>query len=304
MRSLKPHFTRKIYLLILILLIVVVAGVAWQNSNAKHAKIAGIEAKYISLGGGYIFSIPAKYVADETIIRGVTIVYPEASAPRAGENLEQLYASGTVAVQLIAALKDNNTKAFKDYTSNTLAADLRKSLQSPSDISFVKQGNVDAVKVFALANDGRHLRIIYALNLSPQPLIIVAKDESDALKIVASTMEDLKKSNLKPGIDQAAGTAKTIIERAQKQDSSGIKREGTSEFNKSVSQDKLTTDLRSSASYLSRAITIVGGSYNGKDFILQLAFEPKTKDEPSASGVLSLSKQGQDWKLNGFQLPK
>ncbi len=304
MISLKPRFSRKIYLLIFILVIVVMAGVAWQNSNAKHTKGARVEAKYISLGGGYIFSIPAKYAVNETANPGVAVVYSQdITTPPSAKNLDELYSSGVVTVQPVKQLKNSDAKTFKDYVTNTAAADLQKKLNSGSDIKFLKKGDVEAAEVSAILNSGTVLRAAYVLDL-PQPVMVVAKEKSDAFKIVSSNLEDLHKTNLKSDITLAAQAAKTVADMLRRQDASGIKGKGTSDFNKNVSKDQLVANLSSSASFLNRSITVVGGSYNGQDFILQLALEPKTKDELPASGVLSLSKQGQNWKLNGFQLPQ
>ena len=292
------------FLRVLIPIVFLAVGIggyeAWQNSNTKHTKTTEIEAKYISFSGNYIFSIPSGRSVDGVSIPSVALVYAGDSVQ--AKNFEELYAAGVVAVQPITALKDDNPKTFKDYVNNTLAADLRKALNSATDVREVKKENPEAFKVFASTNEGKRLRAIYALNL-PQPVMMAAKDETDTLKIVGSTMEDLKKSKLKADIDQAALSTKSLVEMMQKLDSSGIMREGSSEFSKSVSQDKLATDLKSSSSYLSRSITIVGGSYNGKDFIAQLIFEPKTKDENPASGVVSMRKSGKAWKLQAIQLP-
>ena len=306
MRRLRlPFKSQKISLPLLAFILLLVVGLgsaSWQKTHPKPVPVSEVDAKYISLGGGYLFSIPAKYTSTGAAIPGVTIVYPETLDTLNGKNLEELYKAGAVAAQPIAALKDNNVKAFKDYVSNMLAADLGKTMHSAVDVREAKQGNIPGLRVFALANDGKRLRAIYAVNFT-QPVMMVASEESDALKVVGSTVEDLKKTKYKADIDLAVQAAKSVAEMLQKQDASGIRKKATAQFNKNVSKDKLAADLKG-ATYLDRSITIAGGSYNGKVFIGELIFEPKTKDQSAVSGVVSLSKQGKNWKLDGFQLPQ
>lgn len=303
--SLGDHrIPRKVSLLLVLLVIAIAIALILVIDRKPQSQSTQVGTpKYISLEGGYLFSIPLKYAVDETVVNGVAIVYPEASPPQSGQNLEQLYGNGTVAVQPITTLKDSNVKAFKDYVNGTLASDLRKSMHAAVDVRDAKQGSVPGFRVFALTNDGKRLRAIYAVDFS-QPVIMVAKDENDTLKVVGSTIEDLKKSNLKPDIDQASQAAKTILEMAQKQDSSGIKKRATEEFNRSVTNEKLKSELKSTATNLSRPITIVGASYDGKDFTAQLIFNPQTKDGAILSGIASLHKDGKIWKLQAIQLPQ
>ena len=297
---------KSLLLITAVLILAAGAGYAlWRNNNQPSGQSAKPNAtKYVSLNDGYLFSIPAKYTVDEIANRGVAVVSSQdITTPPSAKNLDELYSSGAVTVQPVKQLKNSDAKTFKDYATNTVAADLRKTMNSGSDVKFSKKGDIDAVEVFAIQNDGTRLRSAYLLNLS-QPVMVVAKEESDAFKIVRSSLEDLNKTNLKPDIDLAAQAAKTVVEMLRRQDNSGIRSQGTTDFNKNVTKDQLAANLSSSATYLDRSITVVGGSYDGKVFIAQLAFEPKTKDEVPVSGVLSLSKQGKNWKLDGFQLPK
>lgn len=302
-------FISKKSLLLIIVVLILAAGVGyvlWHNNrNQPSSQSAKPNAtKYVSLDGGYLFSIPAKYVVDETANQGVAVVYSQdITTPPSAKNLDELYSSGVVTVQPAKQLKNSDAKTFKDYVSSTIAADLRKKLNSGSDVKFLKKGNIEAAQVSAILNSGTILRVTYVLNL-PQPVMVVAKEESDAFKIVGSSLEDLNKTNLKPDIDQAAQAAKTVADMLHRQDTSGIKGKGTTEFNKNVTKDQLAANLSSSASFLDRSITVVGGTYDSKVFLAQLAFEPKTKDEAPVGGVLSLSKQDKNWKLDGFQLPK
>lgn len=293
---------RKIYLLLLAL-VLVLGIIGYKEVWHKSSELPKLDAKYVSFSGGYLFTIPDKYTVDETLIPGVAIAYPEASPPSAGQNLEGLYASGIVAVQPITALKDNNALAFQDYVSNTLAAGLRKSLNSTSDIRETKQGGVKATQVFAQTPDGKRLRAVYAVNFT-QPVMIVAGDESDQLKIVGSTMEDLKKTKYKPDIDQAANTTKTILTLAKSKDASAILKQGTKDFKKALSKDKLAQTLQSLESYFDSTVAIVGGTYNGQGFIAQVIFGPSTKHDKSSIGTVQLHKEGISWKLQAIQLPK
>jgi hypothetical protein len=304
----KLRSPRKIYLPLSVGLVLVLAlglgyKVIWHKPPSGSIKSDELSAKYISFSGGYLFALPAGYVANETAIAGVAIAYPEGLPTLNGKTLEELYALGAVAVQPIAQLKDNNDSAFKDYVNNTLATNLRKTLNSASDVREVSGGKIDAKEVFALDNSGKHLRVVMAINFS-QPVLIAAADDSEPFKIIASTIGDLKKSKLKLDIDVATQATKTVLEMLQKQDVLGIRKKATAQFNKSVSNDKLKNDLKSSTSYLERSITITGGSYNGKLFIGELIFEPKASDQFALSGVVSLKKEGNSWKLDALQLPK
>lgn len=291
-----------------LLLIVIIAAIAsgliiLLGRDKPGANPVQIDAKYVSLDGGYLFSIPAKYTSTGAALPGVTLTYPETLGSLNGKSLEELYKVGVVAAQPITALKDNNVKAFKDYVSDTFANDLRESVHSTVDVRYAKQGGIDALKVFALAADGKRLRVVYAINFT-QPVMVVASEESDALKVVGGTIEDLEKTKYKFDIDQVVESAKSIAEMLQKQDASGLRRKATGEFNKSVSSDKLKDELKFSTSYLDRSIIVTGGSYNGKLFIAELIFEPKNKDQTPAGGVISLKKESKTWKLDALQLPK
>ncbi len=300
-------FISKKSLILICAVLVLAAGAGyslWNDNSQPNTKSGKLNAtKYISLAGGYLFSTPAKYVVDETTVRGVAVVYSQDTTTLLTKNLDELYGSGVVTVQPIKQLKNGDAKAFKDYVNNTVAADLRKAMGSGSNVGFSKKGDTEAARVSAILNSGTILRVAYVLNL-PQPVMVVAKDESDAFKIVGSSLEDLNKTNLKPDIDQAAQAARTVVELLSRQDASGIKGRGTTDFNKNVTKDQLVANLSSSATYLDRKITVVGGTYDGKVFIAQLVFEPKTKDGTPVGRVLSLSKQGKNWKLDGFQLPQ
>lgn len=294
----------KVTVLIIGLIIILTGSyIAWATTHPKSSKSTNAgAAKYVSFGGGYLFNIPAKFVVDDTILPGITVIYPENSPPQAGKSLEGLYANGTVAVQPIAALKDNNVKAFQDYINNIFTVDLRQALHSASDVRLTKQGGVDAIKVFALAADGKRLRVVYAVDLT-QPVMIVAKEESDALKVIGGSTEDLKTSKLKTDIDLSAQTTKDVVESLQKGDTSNVRKKGSKEFNKTMTDSKLKSELDASARYLNRSITIMGGSYNTNDFVAQLVFQPKTKDEVPVGGTVSLHKEGKAWKLQALQLP-
>ena len=97
-------------------MLVLAAGLAYRqiwHKSAKPAESVVVEAKYVSFNGGYLFSIPARYVANETAIAWVTIAYPESQPMPSGKKLEELYTTGAVAVQLITQLKDDNEQAFR-----------------------------------------------------------------------------------------------------------------------------------------------------------------------------------------------
>lgn len=278
-------------------------AIAWQSLHSKSAVPTTQTPKYVSLGGGYLFSVPAKYTVDETIIPGVAVAYPEASPPQSGQTLVQLYDNGTVAVQPITALKDNNAKAFKEYVNGTLASELRKSTHAASDVREAKQGNIQGFRVFAISNDGKRLRAIYAVDFT-QPAIMVAKDENDAMKVIGSTIEDLKKTKIKSDIDQVAQATKEIVGMIQNQDVDSVRKRSTDVFNKNETKKDLAAKLKGDTVYLNGSITIVGGSYDGKSFVTQLIFAPKVGEPATGRGTVSLKKQGDRWKLDSLELPK
>jgi len=285
--------------------VVIAFGIGYvirPKMHVNNTQPGEIVAKYVSFEGSYLFSIPTKYLTNETAINGATLVYPD-SLNISGKNLDELYKADVVAVQSIAALKDDNAEAFNSYVKNTLASDLRKNLHTGSDVRLAKQSGVEGLKLFALTNDGKHQRAIYALDYT-QPVMLAARDEIDALKVLGSSIEDYKKSKLKPDIDQAATATKSIVELIQKQDTAGIAKQSTDEFNKNAPRNRLSGDLKIADNYLNRHISIVGGTYNGNEFVAQLVFESFAKDQTPGSGLISLLKQGNNWKLDALQLPK
>lgn len=256
--------------------------------------------KYVSFGGAYLFSVPAKYTVDETLISGVVIVYPEESPPKAGMSLDQLYKAGAIAVQPILELKDDDPKAFKEYVTNKLAQEFKKSTtKSTIDVREAKQGDTEALKVFALAKDGKRLKAGYAINYT-KPLLMIAADETNALKIVGSTMQELKDGKVKSDIDEAAKATKAILEMIIQHNLSGL----TGKSMSGLDQKTVAAEVEASGPLLDRSVSILGGSYNGEVFAAQISFEPKTKDQVAAGGVVSLRKDSGAWKLDALQLPK
>lgn len=295
-------FPRKIYLPFLGLALVL-AVVGYKEIWHKPVEPARLDAKYVSFDGDYIFSIPAKYTANGTAVSGVAIIYPEKSPPQNGQSLSDLYANGTVAVQPIKELKDNNPQAFSTYVKDVLAADLRKNFKGVTDLRPAKQKDVDANEIYALGEGGKRLQADYAINFT-QPVLVVAQDRSDAFKIVGFSMEDLQKSDLKSDIDRAAQAAKETAQRLKDQKVKELRKISTTEFKKQKSEAQLATILKDSNIYLQLPISIVGGLYNGEFFIAQLVFGAKVKGEQPTPGIISLQKIGKTWKLDSLQLPK
>lgn len=297
----RQRLPRKIYLLGLVLVLAI--GLAYSQVWYKPAKPAMVERKYVSFNGNYLFSIPSKYIANGTAIPGVTLVYPETSPPQNGQSLNDLYANGTVAVQPILELKNNDPQAFMAYVTDVLTAELRKTFNTASDLRPAKQKDVTAAEIYALGEGGKRLRADYAIDFT-QPILVVAQDRSDTFKTVGLSMEDLKKSSLKSDIDQAAQAAKEIAQRLKDQKIKELRKSGTAEFNKQNSETQLAATLKDSNVFLQRPISIVGGLYDGKFFIAQLVFEANAQGEQPTPGIVSLQKVGKTWKLDGLQLPK
>ena len=289
--------------LLLIVMVIAIAGALIVLLGNNKNKQTSISPKYASFNGNYLFTIPGGHIANGTAITGATIIYPEASPPKEGQSLNDLYASGVVAVQPIAELKNNDSKAFKAYTKNVLAADLRKNFVGLSDLHEAKQKDTEAAEVYALQKDGKRLRVDYAINFT-QPVLVVTQDRSDTYKVVAFSMEDLNKSSLKPDIDRATETAKQVAQLLPKQDSGQLVKLATAKYKKETSEQQLSDSLKQSSQYLQRPINIVGGLYNGNDFVAQLVFQPSIQGQQPVVGIVSLHKTGKAWKLDGLQLPK
>ncbi len=303
MPSLLRFENRKTLPLIGLIILIAIGAVLYLAFKPSNKPTSIDTAKYVSLQQGYLFSIPAKHTANGTAIPGFTLIYSEGSPPQKGQSLDDLYANGTVAVQPIVELKDNNPEAFMAYVKDVLAADLRKIFKSPSDMRPAKQKGVDAIEVSALGEAGKVLRIDYAINFT-QPVLVVAQDRSDAFKTVGLTMEDLKKSSFKTDIDRAAEVAKDLSEKIQQQDSAKLRANATPDFKKQMTKEQLADTLKKSGNYLQRPINIVGGLYQDKFFIAQLIFEVKVTGQQPAAGIVSLQKIGKTWKLDGLQLPQ
>lgn len=294
---------RKIYLPLLGLVLVVAIGLGYKQIWHKPAKPAGVDAKYVSFSGNYLFSIPAKYTANGTALPGVTIVYSGETFAPTGKSLNDLYTSGGVAVQAIGELKDSNVDVFRAYVKDVLAADLRKTFKSTSDIRQAKQKNAEAAEIYALGEGGKLLRADYAIDFT-QPILVVAQERSEAFTTVGFSMEDLKKSSLKSDIDQAAGATKEVAQRLRDQKIKDLRKNDTTKFNKQNSEAQLAAMLKDSNVFFQRPISIVGGLYNGEFFIAQLVFEAKASGDQPVAGVVSLHKEGKTWKLDDLQLPQ
>ncbi|MDO8591998.1 MAG: hypothetical protein Q7R60_03730 [bacterium] len=294
---------RKIYLPLLALVLVLAVGFAYTRVWHKPAKPAVVDAKYVSFSGGYLFSVPAKYTANGTAMPDVTIIYPKASPAQNGQSLTDLYLNGTVAVQPIRELKNDDPQAFTTYAKDVLAADLRKTFKTATDLRPAKQKGVVANEVYAVGEAGKLLRANYAIDFA-QPVLVVAQDRSDAFLVVGFTMEDLKKSSLKPDIDQAAQAAKETAQGLKDQKIKELRKNASSGFKKEMTEAQLADNLYKSSQYFKRPISIVGGLYNGEFFIAQLVFEASSQGDQPVAGVVSLHKEGKTWKLDDLQLPK
>src|SRR3989344_1335854 len=294
---------RKIYLPLLGLALVLAVGLAYKQVWHKPAKPATVEAKYVSFSGNYLFSIPAKYTANGTAIPDVTLVYPKATSLKDVQSLSDLYANGTVAVQPIRELKNDNPETFNAYATDVLAAELRKTFKTATDLRPAKQKGADAVEVSALGGAGKVLRINYAITFA-QPVLVVAQDRSDTFNTVGFSMEDFMKSSLKTDIDQAAQAAKETAQGLKDQKIKELRKNASSGFKKKMTEAQLADTLQKSSKYLQRPISIVGGLYNGEYFIAQLVFEAKAVGDQPVAGVVSLHKEGKTWKLDDLQLPK
>ena len=294
---------RKIYLPLLGLALVLAVGLAYKQVWHKPAKPATVEAKYVSFSGNYLFTIPAKYTANGTAIPDVTLVYPKATSLKDGQSLSDLYANGTVAVQPIRELKNDNPETFNAYATDVLAAELRKTFKTATDQRPAKQKGADAVEVSALGGAGKVLRINYAINFA-QPVLVVAQDRSDTFNTVGFSMEDFMKSSLKTDIDQAAQAAKETAQGLKDQKIKELRKNASSGFKKKMTEAQLADTLQKSSQYFQRPISIVGGLYNGEYFIAQLVFEAKAVGDQPVAGVVSLHKEGKTWKLDDLQLPK
>lgn len=294
---------RKIYLPLLGLVLVLAVGLAYREVWHKPPKPAAVEAKYVSFSGGYLFSIPAKYTANGTAIPDVTIVYPKTASLQDGQSLSDLYANGTVAVQPIRELKNDNPQAFDAYVTDVLAADLLKNFEGGTDRRLAKQKDAVASEVTAVGEGGKLLRANYAIDFS-QPVLVVAQERSDAFKAVGFSMEDLKKSGLKTDIDQAAQATKETAQGLKDQKVKDLRKNATAGFKKKTTEGQLADTLNKSSQYFRRPVSIVGGLYNGEFFIAQLVFEANAQGEQPTPGIVSLQKIGKTWKLDDLQLPK
>jgi len=301
--NLRRLLTKKSHLLVVVVL-VLVAGAGYIGWKKTRPMLSAPEAtRYVSLSGGYLFAIPDKYTADGTAVPGATIVYPSGTFAPSGKSLNDLYASGGVAIQPISELKDNNPDAFSAYVNDVIAADLRKTFKGPTDTRPAKQKGAVANEVYVLDPDGKRLEAVYAIAFT-RPVIVVARDRSDVFQAVGSSMEDYAKSSIKPAVDQAAQATKQIVQKLKDQKVTELRKISTAGFKKQKSEEQLTTLVKESSTHLFRPVIIVGGLYNNEYFIAHLVFESSKESEQPAAGVVSLRKKGKTWKLDGLQLPK
>jgi len=299
--------SRKIYKSILgagLFLVIIGGGYfGWKKLHNNTQTFNADTYRYVSLGGGYIFTVPAQYTADGTALPGATLIYPKETDATNGKSLNDLFAAGAVAVQTITELKDNNPEAFNIFVKDVIAADLRKVFKSPTDTRPAKQTEAEALEVYVLGPNGKRLRANYAINFT-QPIIVAAQERSDAFVTVSLSMEDLKKSRMKTDVDQAAQAAKEIAEKVKGQKGAELIKTSTTEFKKQKTNEELASMLKESTAYLDRPLTIVGGLFNNQYFIAQLVFEPSAQTEQPTVGIISLRKNGKTWELDGLQLPK
>ncbi len=289
-----------------VLLVLVVSGIGarvyWRlhHQALMPTPVTLEHAKYISFDGNYVFSIPEKSVVDGTSLPGNTIIYPDSLSTINGLNIEQLYIAGAVVVQPITDLKDNNKKTFAEYTNGTLASSLRQVMKSATDVRQAKQGSIEANRIFAITNDGKRLRVVYAVDFT-QPIAIGASQEHDLMKVVGSTVEDFQTSSIKPDIDEAVAATKQVISLIRAQDVAAITKMSTPEFRSSQTNEQLQTELKILHDQFQRSAAIAGGTYNGTTFLAQFILAPEMKEVPAARGIISLQKTGQTWSVEAIQ---
>lgn len=290
--------SRKSLLLVLIIIIAVGAGIYVSAHRTKPVATNGLP-EYLNFSSSYVFKIPKNYSVDAQSVPGAELIY---STPITAKTVEDVYNQNGMATQALN-LTDHSSKAFKDYVNGTYLSDLKKNLATNDvSIKFGKANGSDNAKLTVKKN-GQQTRFIF-LKGGQHPVAVLAKSETDNLKVVEQTMTDVENSDLKTETDGIKKSIQSNVQLAKDQKAQELYAAAAPDLRSQTSQETLTSALKTASSYLDQNIAVSGGSYSQGIFSASLRFTPSGQDNPQPTlGAITLKKSDGQWKLQALSLP-
>lgn len=174
--------------LIVSIVVLVLVGSFWLylRSGGLGAEGGGKFNKnyYISFDN-YYYEIPKKKAADDQIVAGAQFIY-NLGASIKSNTLDDLYNDGAIGIQSLIPLNGDDS-AFEYYLNNVAKPAAATAVAGESELTFTERK--DGLKVAELLSkkSGQIVRRQYIVNL-PHAVSIVAKDDSEAFKLIGSTV--------------------------------------------------------------------------------------------------------------------
>lgn len=279
--------------------LIIVAGFGIYH-QVKKPSVATQYPEYLSFSGNYVFPILQGTQVDVESAPGLQLIY---AGKISAKTLDDIYNAAGISLQPISDLTDHSGKAFKDYVSNTLSAQLKTNLSADNvQIVFSKTGGWDIAKVVVI-KAGSQLRFIYLKN-GQHPVAVVAKEETDAVKKIEASVVDVEQSDLKKEVEPIKQTLKTTAQLVKEQKSQELYRGGSPELRANSTEKELTDSFKTSSPFLKGETTIEGVSYSPGEFSAVLIFDlSSVKNAPRAYSTLNFKKTDALWKIKGLTLP-
>lgn len=289
-------------MVLLLVLIIAVAGVAyWRDHNKKDTN-ANQLSQYLNFGGDYVFSVPRLYTVDEHAIAGVQLVY---SGNQSARTLEDIYNASGFSVQAIADYTSSDGDGFKNYINTTFMPQIKKSLATENiDLKFGKSKGWDTAKAVAI-KDGQSYRVLFLKN-GKHPAAVVAKSETDAVTTVQTSLVDVEDSDLKKDVASLKKTIEDIAKLAKEQKAQDIFNNGAPDWKSKTSQEEIANALRTAKPYTDGNIVVGGGSYTPGEFTAAVKYtklDDKEGRQPGF-GVIAVKKIDGKWQLIQLSLPR
>ena len=285
-------------LLALVLVLLIAAGVGVYINRDDKTVLKPEHPEYLSFSGNYVFTVPKNYKVDEQSVPGIQLVY---AGTISGKTLDEAYGNNAISLQPISDLTHPSSKEFKAYVNNTFLPDIKKNLSTDDvKLKFAKTAGWDSARA-VVASNGKPFRIIYLKN-GQHPVAVVAKEETDAVKKIETTVVDVEQSDLKKEVEPIKQVLRTVVQSIKEQNAQELYRGAAPELRAKNTEAQVISALQRTTTYINEDATIGGVSYIPGGFSAVMSFSSSKNPQPKL-WALDFKKIDNQWKLTAFTLP-
>lgn len=292
-------FTARAARMTLVVVVLLVAGLGIYQQIKKPA-ISSEHPEYLSFSANYVFPVLSGTQVDVESAPGLQLIY---SGDISAKSLDDIYNSAGISLQPISGLSNQSGKAFKDYVNDTFLPQIKTNLSTDNvQITFDKVNGWDVAKA-VVVKDGNQIRFIYLKN-GQHPVAVVAKEETDAVKKIETTVVDVEQSDLKKEVEPIKQTLKTTAQLVRDQKAKELHQTAAPELRARSTEKELADSFKTSDPFIRGETTIDGISYSPGEFSAVLIFSlSDVQNAPKAYSTLNFKKTDGQWKLKGLTLP-